>query len=187
EPGDGVGESRRVSVRRVASLSLVREDVGIAGDLEAALTAARLPAPQADVPRDLQEPRRLDPRDGASAESAERVEKRRLHRVLGLLARAEVVEAVRVDPALVSFVETLRLGCLGCDGHPRLFDTSWAVRPTPKGGFCRFAASFKGRRDLRWRSPKERKVGCPPMPQLDDRSASSSPTTTPSGPKASPC
>ena len=52
-----------------------------------------------------------------AAESPERVEEGRLHRVLRLLARAELVEAVRIDAPLMTLVQTAGCKCLGRNGH----------------------------------------------------------------------
>ena len=54
---------------------------------------------------DLVEPGRLELRDDAALECAEGVQERRLDGVLGLLARAELVEAVAEDLSGVALVE----------------------------------------------------------------------------------
>src|SRR5204863_2362219 len=58
-----------------------------------------------NVVRNLEEPGRLELGDDAALQTAERVHERRLNRVLGLLARAELVQAVPVDLRRVALVE----------------------------------------------------------------------------------
>jgi len=58
--------------------------------------------------RDLEEPRRLQLRHDAALDAAERVEEGALDRVLGLLARAELVQAVAEDLVRVLLVERPR-------------------------------------------------------------------------------
>ena len=62
-------------------------------------------AGEADVLGDLEQPGRLGLRHDTAAQAAERVQERVLDRVLGLLARAELVQAVAVDLARVALVE----------------------------------------------------------------------------------
>src|SRR5262249_24523087 len=73
----------------------------------------RAPARQADVVRDLEQPRRLDLGDDAALQATERVHERRLDGVFGLLARAELVQAVAEDlrgVALVQIAGRVRAG-----------------------------------------------------------------------------
>src|SRR5213593_579858 len=58
-----------------------------------------------DVLRDLEEPGELVVGNDAAPEAALRVEERRLHRVLGFLARAEPAQAEAEDPRRVPLVE----------------------------------------------------------------------------------
>jgi hypothetical protein len=60
---------------------------------------------QADVVRDLEEPRRLELGRGPALEPAERVQERRLRRILGLLTVAELMHAEREDLPLMALVE----------------------------------------------------------------------------------
>src|SRR5205085_7495170 len=66
---------------------------------------------EADVLGDLEQPRRLGLRHDAALERAERVQERGLHRVLRLLARAELRVAEAVQLMRVALVE--RMGQLG--------------------------------------------------------------------------
>src|SRR5213593_1004282 len=61
-----------------------------------------------DVLRDLEEPGELVVGNDPAPEAALRVEERRLHRVLGLLARAEPAQAEAEDPRRVPLVEQSR-------------------------------------------------------------------------------
>ena len=58
--------------------------------------------------RDLEQPRRLELRNDAALQAAERVHERRLHRVLGLFPRAELVHAVPEDLSGVALVQIAR-------------------------------------------------------------------------------
>src|SRR4029450_5073014 len=92
--------------------------------------AGRLPVPapprrpaagEADVVRNLEQPRGLLLRHDAAPNAAERVQERALHRILGLLARAELVQAVAEDLVRVLLVQ--RTGQIGLVG-------GWPGEPT---------------------------------------------------------
>jgi hypothetical protein len=85
----------------------VFDRVQIGGSLDARATVGRAPPRQADVLRHLEEPGVSDLGLEAPHQAATRVEIRRLNRVLGLLGRAQLREAVRVDAPVMLGVEIL--------------------------------------------------------------------------------
>ena len=89
-------ELERVAGRAVGGYDLLQQ-LEIVGRLEPQTLAGRRAARDADVLRDLVEPRLLELRRRAALEPAECVQERRLDGVFRLLARAELMQAVRVD------------------------------------------------------------------------------------------
>ena len=85
----------------------------VARTLDPSSPPRRAAARQADVLGDLEEPRALGLRRDALPERTERVHERRLDGVLSLLAGAELMQAVAVDPRCVALVERVRRGGLG--------------------------------------------------------------------------
>jgi len=83
---------------------------------------------EADVVRDLEQPRELGLGRDAALERAMRVQERRLERVLGLVARAELVDAEAEDLARVALVEVL--------GRVSLAGGALDVCCTTDGGDC---------------------------------------------------
>ena len=90
------------------------DGVEVGGRLDAAATPARAAAREADVVCDLEEPGCLELGHDAALQAPERVQERALDGVFGLLARAELVEAVAKDLVRVLLVE--RLGQAGLGG-----------------------------------------------------------------------
>src|SRR5205085_11035363 len=83
----------------------LRDGFGVANGREAAPAPRVRLARAADVLRDLEEPGSLELRADAPPQPAVRVEKRRLHRVLRLLAVPQQSEAIAEDPVRVPRVE----------------------------------------------------------------------------------
>ena len=96
------------SARRDGAGRQLLDDLEVGRRLDAAAAPRRAAARQADVVGDLEEPRRLELGHDAALDAAERVQERALHRVLGLLARAELVQAVAEDLVRVLLVERAR-------------------------------------------------------------------------------
>ena len=84
------------------------DDLEVGGRLDPAPPPRGAASRQADVVRDLEQPGRLELRLDPAPKAAEGVEERALHGVLGLLARAELVEAVAEDLRRVPLVELMR-------------------------------------------------------------------------------
>ena len=125
------GICSRTSCRPISS-SARRDGAGVSssttsksvGDSIRPRRQRRAAAREADVVRDLEEPRRLELRHDAALDPAERVQEGALDGVLGLLARAELVQAVAEDLVRVLLVERAREVRLG---RRRPFDA--AARP----------------------------------------------------------
>ena len=86
----------------------VLQQLEVARRLDPAAPERGAVARQAHVLGDLEQPRRLGLRDDPALERAERVQERRLDRVLGLLARAELRVAEAVQLMRVALVERVR-------------------------------------------------------------------------------
>jgi hypothetical protein len=99
-------------------------DLEVGRRLDPSAPPGRAPAGEADVVSDLEEPGRFLLRDDTAAKAPEGVEERALDRVLGLLAGAELVEAVAEDLVPVALVE--RLGRRGLGGYEGLDATGAA-------------------------------------------------------------
>ena len=109
---------------------LVRVDLGrgdevlhrleVARRLDLAPPRGRALPRQTDVLGDLVEPRRLELGIDAALEAPEGVQERRLGRVLGLLAIAQLMQAIRVDLTRVALVEIAR--CVRLGGGPARSD-----------------------------------------------------------------
>jgi hypothetical protein len=105
---------------RLARGEDVLDRIEIARRLDAAAPRGGALAGQADVLRDLVQPRRLELRVDAALVAAEGVQERRLDRVLRLLPVPELVEAVREDLAGIALVEVprrIRFGRGAARGH----------------------------------------------------------------------
>src|SRR5581483_1105013 len=119
------------------------DDLEVGLGLDPSATPGRAAAGQADVLRDLEQPRRLLLGDDAPPDPAERVQEGALHRVLGLLARAELVQAIAKELGRVPLIEHTRhvAGAVGATygrdcGHvppsPRTVVLSSSVRRYPQ-------------------------------------------------------
>ena len=88
--------------------SKLLDDLEVGRRFDPAAPPGGAAAREADVVRDLEEPGRLDLRHDAALDAAERVQEGGLHRVLGLLTGAELVQAVPEDLVGVLLVERAR-------------------------------------------------------------------------------
>ena len=114
------GSCSRTSCRPISSSDAPRrrgrqllDDIEVGRRLDPAAAPRGAAAREADVVGDLEEPRRLELRHDAALDPAERVQERALDGVLGLLPRAELVQAVAEDLVRVLLVEgacEVRLG-----------------------------------------------------------------------------
>src|SRR5581483_3261037 len=101
ERGERVAEGGEILARRVAAAGDVVQPVDVDRRLDPASPPERAATGAADVVRDRVQPGQLASRRLAPLEQRERVEERRLHRVVGFLAVAELAEAVGVDARAV--------------------------------------------------------------------------------------
>jgi hypothetical protein len=83
------------------------EYLRITHELDLAPTPRSIEAREADIPRDLEQPRRFRDRHDPTAKSAERVQERRLSRVLRFVTLSELAEAEAENAGRVAFVQAL--------------------------------------------------------------------------------
>ena len=112
-PGERLLEPDQIVLAALGRRGHVLDRLQVTRRLDAAAPERGAVAGEADVLGDLEQPRRLGLRHDAAAQPAERVQERVLDRVLRLLARAELVQAVAVDLAGVALVEIPREVGLG--------------------------------------------------------------------------
>jgi ribonuclease P protein subunit RPR2 len=79
----------------------------ITRELDLASTPRGIEARQADIPRDLEEPRRFHDRHDPATKSAKREQERRLSRVLGFVALSKLAETEAENASRVTFVQAL--------------------------------------------------------------------------------